>query len=212
MKFFSLIYQGDVHLAEDEKIIPAKTYSELLDAKEILEKAREDSKKYKKETEAECALLKEKAEETGFEQGLVKFNEHIMQMDSDLQRVRHEIHKTILPIALQAAKKIVARQLDLAPETIVDIVLQALEPIRQNHRVVIFVNRKDKEILEKKKEKIRDILSQVELLSIQERSDVEPGSCIIQTETGMINATLENQWRSLERAFEKYQKELAKKR
>ena len=55
-----------------------------------------------------------------------------------------------------------------------------------------------------KKPKIKEILHQVELLTLQEKPDLAPGECIIQTEGGMINASIENQWAALERAFEKY--------
>ena len=33
---------------------------------------------------------------------------------------------------------------------------------------------------------------------------MEPGGCLIETEAGIINAQLENQWRSLEAAFKAY--------
>ena len=97
-------------------------------------------------------------------------------------------------------------QLELKPETIVDIVLQALSPAMQNLRVTIYVNKIDKDILETEKPKLKSLLEQVQVLSIQERPDISPGGCIIETEGGIINATIENQWRALESAFEKYMK------
>ena len=54
--------------------------------------------------------------------------------------------------------------------------------------------------------KIRKTLEQVKTFSIEEREDVAPGGCIIETEAGIINASLENQWRALESAFEAFMK------
>lgn len=116
------------------------------------------------------------------------------------------MNKLILPLALKAAKKIVAKELETQPETIVDIVLQALAPVLQNHRITIWVNKADKEILEKEKTRIREKLEQVESLSIKERDDVAQGGCVIETESGIINASIENQWRAIESAFDKYLK------
>ena len=113
----------------------------------------------------------------------------------------------VLPLALQAAKKIVKKELDTFPETIVDIVMQAIAPISQSHKVIIYVSKTDKELLHKEKPKLQEILPHADILMIQERDDVTPGGCIIQTEGGMINATLENQWLALEKAFSKYMKE-----
>ncbi len=206
MKFFSFIYQGEVHPATEDKVIPAEDFSTLMDASEILSRAKEDVEHFKKQTEKECEALKEEAKQEGFDEGLARFNEHLINFDKQLQLLRMELQKQILPLALKAAKKIVGEQLTLNPETIVDIVIQAIAPVVQNHRFNIYVSKVDKEILEAEKPKIKSILEQVKVLTIQERGDVAPGGCIIETESGIINATIENQWRALEIAFEKYMK------
>ncbi|MCB1083368.1 MAG: HrpE/YscL family type III secretion apparatus protein, partial [Simkania sp.] len=81
-----------------------------------------------------------------------------------------------------------------------------LKPVTQNHHIKIYVNKKDREILEEKKQDLRKSLDQVQTFSIEEREDVSPGGCIIETEAGIINASLENQWRALEAAFEAFMK------
>jgi len=206
MKFFSLLYQGEVHPAAEEKVIPAGEFSTLLEAIEILERAKEDAERYRQETEKEAEKLKEDAKEKGFAEGLARFNEHLLFFDKQLRLIKMDLQKQILPLALKAAKKIVGEQLEVHPETIVEIVIQTLAPVTQSHRFTIYVNKADKEILEENKSKIKSILDQVQVLTIQERADIAPGGCIIETEGGIINATIENQWRALESAFEKYMK------
>ena len=68
------------------------------------------------------------------------------------------------------------------------------------------MNKADLAQIEAHKPKIKQIFEQIENLSIQERADIEPGGCIIETEAGIINAQLENQWRNLEIAFESFMK------
>jgi len=113
----------------------------------------------------------------------------------------------ILPLALKAAKKIVAGELQTQPETIVNIVLQALAPVMQNHKITIYVNKADKEILETEKPRLKEKLEQVQSLIIKDRDDISPGGCMIETESGIINSTIENQWRSIEAAFDRYLKQ-----
>jgi type III secretion protein L len=204
MKFFSLIYQGEVHPATDEKVVPAEEFSTLMSAAEILQRGQDDIVRYRQETEKECEELRKKAKQEGFEEGLKQFNEHLLNFERHLRHLKIELQKQILPLTLKAAKKIVGKELEIHPETIVDIVLQTLAPVVQNHRFTIYVNKADKEALETHKPKIKAILEQVHSLAIHERPDVSPGGCIIETESGIINATIENQWRSLETAFEKY--------
>ncbi len=206
MKLFSLIYQGDIHLSEEQKIISADQYSELLSAEEVLRKAREESERQKRENDEECALKLQEAEERGFAKGLDSFNEHLLDFDKQIKNLRLEMQQSVLPLALKAAKKIVGKQLELHPETIVDIVMQAIGPVSQSRKVKIYLNKVDREIIELHKQRIKDILEHLDTLTIQERSDVVQGGCIIETESGIINASIENQWRALEAAFERYMK------
>ncbi len=207
-KFLSLIHEGDVHLAGDKKIVPASDFTTLVDAAEILDKAKEEAAGLKEETESACLQQKEEAIKAGYEEGLAQLNEQILSFDGEKKRLRQELNKLIIPLALKAAKKIVAKELELHPETIVDIVLQTLNPVLADHYITIWVNKADKEILEKEKMSIKERLEKVESLLIKEREDVQPGGCLIETESGILNATIENQWRALEKAFDRYVKSI----
>lgn len=206
MKYFALITSGDIHMAADTKRIDAQQFSKLLDAEACIEIAKQDAERLQQKTQEECQQLKKEAKEAGFAEGLVQFNEHLIAFDVEIKRIKLEAQKAILPLAIKAAKKILARQLDLHPDTVVDIVMQALAPVTQHRRITIYVNKGDKEPLEAQKPKIREIFERLDTLSIQEREDVNPGGCIIETERGILNASIETQWRSLEAAFERYLK------
>lgn len=205
-KFFSLIYSGEITQGSDDKVIPSEEFSELLKATDVLNKAKADVKTYLENNKEECQKLLAKAEEAGFNKGLSEFNKQILHYQERVKQLEHELQKTILPLALKAAKKIVGRELELKPETIVDIVRQTLKPVTQNHHIKIFVAKQDKEALEKEKKELRNILEHVQTFIIEEREDITPGGCIIETEAGIINASLENQWRALESAFEAFMK------
>lgn len=205
-QLFSLIFQGSVRTSSSKKVIPAEDFSTLIDALQILEKAKQDAAKLLEDTKEECLSLKKAAQEEGFQEGLVQLNDHVISLDQEKKRLRHEMNKLILPLALKAAKKIVAKELETRPETIVDIVMQALTPVIHNRRITIYVNKGDKDLLETEKSHIREKLENIESLLIKERDDVSPGGCIIETESGIINAAIENQWRAIESAFERHLK------
>lgn len=206
MKFFSLIYEGDLHPADDQKIIPAEEYSTLMEASEVLEKARADAAAQRKDIEKEAEEKFAAAKTEGFQAGLNQFTEKLVWFDNELKRLRLDMQKQVLPIALKAARKIVARELEMRPEAIVDIVMQTLSTVAQSKQVTIIVNKKDREALEAAKPRLKEVMEQVETFTIVDRNDITPGGCIIETEAGIINATFENQWRALEIAFERYMK------
>ncbi len=199
-----LLSHEDVSLEPGEKVVSKADFSKVVSAQEILKEAQKQAKEYRELVLEECEKIKEVAQKEGFQEGLVKLNEHILSVGHLLKTVRDEIQKKILPLAIQAARKILGEELKLHPKRIVEIVKQALKPVLQHHQIVIYLNKLDLEIIEKKKKEIRKMLDQAESFSVKEREDVEPGGCIIETEAGIINAQLENQWRALEAAFKAF--------
>lgn len=205
-KFFSLIHGDSVHIAPETRIVPASEFSSALEAYQILEKVKADALKYKQEVAEEIEKLKEQAQKEGFEEGFKKWIEQIAKVEEEIVIVRKETEKVALPVALKAAKKILSRELELSENAIVDIVSNSLKSVVTHKKITIYVNKKELEALEKNRNKIKDIFENLEILTLRERSDVEPGGCIIETEGGIINAQLENQWRILENAFERMMK------
>ena len=202
-KLFSLIHDADVRLSPGQKIIPSDELSTIFDASYILEKVRKDAEQYKKEVATECEELKEYNQKQGFDQGLSLWNKQLAFFEKEIKRVHEESRNVILPIAIEAAKKIVGEEMKLNKETIVHIVSTALKPALQHQQVNIYVNKNDLDILESHKPELKALFERLESLSIQEREDVQQGGCIIETEIGIINAQIEHQWRQLETVFKK---------
>lgn len=202
-KFFSLIHGEEVHVAPETRVISGTEYSQALEAYQILEAVKKDAFKYRQEVAEEIEKLKEQAQKEGFEAGFKKWLEEIVKVEEEIIKVRKETEKAALPVALKAAKKIVGRELELSENAIVDIVSNSLKAVVTHKRITIYVNKKELEALEKNRNKIKDLFENLEILTLRERPDVEPGGCIIETEGGIINAQLENQWRILENAFDR---------
>lgn len=203
VKFFSLIDKSkSIHVAPGSKVIPAEAFSSVFEAKEIVELAQKEAEEYRKQVEKECEELKEEAKKSGFDQGLNEWASKLAEFEKDVADIRQETEKIIVPLALKAAKKIVAREIELNQETVVDIVSNALRAVAHHKNVKIHVNRGDLVILEQNKQRLKDVLESIEVLSLQESDEVEPSGCVIETEGGIINAQIDNQWNALERAFQ----------
>lgn len=200
-QFFSLIKNESVHLAPQTKVVKADNFAKLLDSEQILEAVKADAEQYRLSVTAECEKLKEQAQKEGFAEGFKQWVEQIAKQEEEIIKVREDVEKTIIPIALKAAKKIVGREIELSESVIVDIVASNLKVISQHKKILIYVNRRDLDVLEKNKNQLKDLFENLETLSIRERTDIEPGGCVIETEGGIINAQLDNQWRILEQAF-----------
>jgi type III secretion protein L len=201
-KFFTLIFGDRIHAAPKTKIIPAEELGTLQDASEVLEHIKLDASKYRLQVAKECEEIKEKAFKEGYDEGFKEWAEHLAKFEKQLEALHKEMQQAIIPIALKAAKKIVGREIELSEDAIVDIVASNLKVVAQHKKITIYVNKKELDILEQNKPRLRDLFENLESLSIRPREDITPGGCVIETEIGIINAQLDHRWRILEKAFE----------
>jgi len=200
--FFSLIDERKITIAPGMKRLPAEAVSSLLDCTGLLQTVRKDADEYRKKVAAECEQLKAKAEIEGFQAGFEKWLERVSYLEKEVAKVREELQKVVMPVALKAAKKIVAAELEVNPQVTYDIVASTLKSIAQHKRIVLYVSKQDYELIESSKSKLKPIFEELESLSVREREDIEPGGCVVETEVGIINARLKDRWRTLEAALE----------
>lgn len=201
-KLFNLIKGGAIHVAPKNKTLPAKEYSSLLDASEVLVYVQKDAALYKMDVVEEIEKLKVQAQKEGFEEGFRSWAEAVALLEAEIAQVRTDVQIMLSSVALKAAKKIVGREIELSDDTIVDIIATSLKSVSQHKKITIYANKKDLAILEANRGRLKDLFESLEALSLRERADIDVGGCIIETEGGIINARLENQWRVLEKAFE----------
>jgi type III secretion protein L len=200
-KFFTLIHGETVHVSPKTKVIKADDYSKMLNAEEVLGAVQQDAKKYRIEVSQECEKLKEQAQKEGFEEGFKQWAEHVARLEEEIVKVRQDMEKVVIPVALKAAKKILGRELELSEMAVLDIVTNSLKAVAAHKKITIYVNKKDLNVLEANRNRLKQQFENLEALSIRERADIQQGGCVIETEGGIINAQLDNQWRVLENAF-----------
>lgn len=200
-KLFSLISGESVHISTDTKLIPAAHFSKAIEGEEIIDHVKKDAKNYRMEVVADCEAIKEQAYKEGFEAGFKEWAAQLASMEAEITKVRHDMERVLASAALKAAQKIVGRELETSEDAIVSIVSSILKSVAQHKKITIYTSPEDLEMLEKNRPRIREIFESLESLSLRERADIQRGGCIIETEGGIINARLENQWKILENAF-----------
>ncbi|WP_286027304.1 HrpE/YscL family type III secretion apparatus protein [Chlamydia gallinacea] len=200
MKFFSLIFKNN-EVTPNQKILSPEAFSALLDAQELLNKTKEDSEAYKEATKKECERLRQEAEKQGFKEGGEAWSAQIAYLEKELHNLRDEVKASLVPLAIASVKKILGKELETHPETIVSIIVKALKELTQHKKILIHVNPKDLSIVEQSRPELKKIVEYADTLIISPQADVAPGGCIIETEAGIINAQLDVQLAALEKAF-----------
>lgn len=204
MKLFKLSSQTSY--TTEEKVVPHTAMGTFVELNNLIEDAKNQLERLKQDFEQKQLEAIEEKKKEAYQEALTIFNQHIFALDAEVKTLRTHLMKQVLPLALSAAKKIVADQLKLHPDTIVAIIQKQLLQCASCKKVKILVAKQDKLILDEHKLELKTILDQVESFAIEESSNIDEGSCIIETEAGTINASLDLQWKALENAFQRFMK------
>ncbi len=204
MYLFTIKEQIKIHAGQNK--IPREEFAAVIEAKTMIEEAQAEAKAIIERAHEEAQKIHEEARQKGYNDGLEPYNTHILYFDDRIKVLRHELQKTILPLVLKTTRQIVGEGLKEHPDIVVDVVTKAIKSVTTSHEVKLFVNKADLLLLEEKKEDFKKLFDHVDMFLIEARNDVEKGSCIIQTEKGILNANLENQYIALENALKKTSK------
>ena len=183
------------------------------EAKKIIENAKKDASKIKEKAEKEgydngYQKGKDEGYEEGLEQGYEEAKNKAQQKLKDLNTISHKIDDyferelenlpaEIIELAVKIASKIVNKELDFNPELINNIIFDLLEEIGETHQDIVIKISPDLENYINEVD-IENYLNHESMEFIADES-LSAGDCIIETEYGGKDATIENKLELIEK-------------
>jgi flagellar biosynthesis/type III secretory pathway protein FliH len=120
-----------------------------------------------------------------------------------LNRLRTELFATsereVIRLSLEIARKIIKREVAIDEELIHALVKVALDRVADQALITVRVNPKDHHAMERHRTAEAGSLS--ESVKLVEDPLIARGGCIIETESGTIDARIEEQLREIEKGF-----------
>ncbi|HEX8474470.1 MAG TPA: FliH/SctL family protein [Pyrinomonadaceae bacterium] len=170
------------------------------EARRILSEAEHAATEIRARAEQTAAELREAAYQEGLEAALLELNEHLLEARERRDTALKEVEQDVLRLSVKLAEKIVGRELEQNEATLADIVATAMRHVRQHETLVVRVNPSDLPNVLAHRERL-DPTGRARFLDVVADPRVAQGGCIIESESGTINAQLETQLRVLERAL-----------
>ncbi|MCK5689117.1 hypothetical protein KAI87_07600 [Myxococcota bacterium] len=185
-------------------IIEKDTFEARSEGNEIRDRAKQKADEIIQQAQAEAEELKVQAHDEGYqegkEQGAAELSEIIAKTTLRFQQIEEQVEPQLKELAITIARKILGRELEFAPEAIVDVVKQALaEKARQRREISLRVHPDDLQYIRDNKTTLLEVLSRAKEIAIREDLDVQRGGVIIETDAGIIDVQLDNQLAVFER-------------
>ena len=181
--------------APGTKIVKAAEYAEFCEADRIIEAALERARAIEAKAEAEYNARREAGYADGVEMGRMAHAEKMMETVLASVEFIEKIESTVVDVVTQSVRKIVG-DLD-EDERIRRIVATALAHVRGEQKVVVRVAPSDEPAVSA----ALAAMTSGAYLNVVADPRLKPSSCILESNLGVIDASLETQLKALEHAF-----------
>jgi len=170
------------------------------EARRLLAEAEAEARRVREQAEGEARTRRERAYAEGREEALSELTELILDARQRRDAALAGAERDLLRLAVKLAEKIVGREIERDPAALADIVANALRHARQNETLTVRVSPADAPHVEAYRARL-DPAGRARFLDIVADPRVGHGGCVIESESGTIDAQLDTQLRVLERAL-----------
>ncbi|MEW6202606.1 MAG: FliH/SctL family protein, partial [bacterium] len=109
----------------------------------------------------------------------------------------NEARNDIVKMAVNVAERVLHKEIMTDPNSVVSVVKNAIKKVNFKKQFLVHVNPLDLEVLQQQNDEIAALLESYELLKFAANPKVEPGGCIIQTESGTVDARVDRQFQEI---------------
>lgn len=146
----------------------------------------------------------------GFEYGLEKAQEEIQEFANVLTQLLDARNKTIdltlneiSQMAVMVAEKLIRQEVTSNPEIVLKVTAETIREMGKGHQsIVIKVNPADVDVVKENLPELYPYSDSKTNIVVIEDNAVDWGSCIVETNTGIIDASFSTQLAILKKAFE----------
>ncbi|MET0623909.1 MAG: type III secretion system stator protein SctL [Pyrinomonadaceae bacterium] len=170
------------------------------EARRLLAEAEREAAHLCESAQQAARELRETAYQEGHEAALTELNCLLLETHERREAALIEVERDVLRLAIKVAEKIIGREIKADPGAVADIVSTALMNARQQELLTVRVHPADLPEVQSRRDQI-DPAARARFIDFVADPRVGRGGCIIESESGTVDARLDTQLRVLERAL-----------
>lgn len=185
-----------------KRIIEREVVGATKEAAEIRRRAEDEARRIIEEAHEQAYETRQHGFEEGKQEALAQYTQQISQALLQVQKMADDMEPEYVALITDCVQHVLNIELRTNPEAIIGVVRKALEDARQQREIIVRVHPADAEALEKNKNRLLEILARANNVEVRADASVSRGGCVVVTELGSIDASLERQLEALGQAIE----------
>lgn len=165
--------------------------SALTEAQSIIAAAEKRAAELKRGSETEVEAAREKGYQDGLLLGKTEAENKAVRLVQDVANLQEEISREAARLAIEVCRSILGEQLSLDESRVVELTRQALEHSLSATTVLLVVHPDDVDALQREMDTLRRA-ARGATLKIEPDSQLSRGGCIVKTDFGEVDATIES--------------------
>jgi type III secretion protein L len=188
------------HAPRRRAVVKRAVAESRAEARRILAEANREAEDLRERAVAEARELREAAYQEGLETALAELNQALLEAHERRDAALAGAERDLLRLAVKLAEKIIGREIERDDAALADIVSAALRHARQQESLTVRVNPADLPLVQAHRERL-DPSGRARFIDLVPDPRVGRGGCVIEGESGTVDARLDTQLRVLERAL-----------
>lgn len=180
-------------------VIKANEYADLVDANAILDTARARAEDIVARAEAEAGEIRRRGYEDGKMEGKAEVAERMFETMAASVEHLSGMEATLIDLVMRSLRTVLGT-FD-REELVVETVRHALRLVRDEKRVTLRIAAADADAVTKRLEEICKHYPGMGRVDLVPDAALSPGGCVMETEIGVIDASLERQLTMIENSF-----------
>ena len=196
MSNFIKINPSDISLNPGKRILKAQDYAAFVESKELLKATEEKAKKQEAEATAALTGMMEKSMHEIAEKINAEKTKYILETAHASIQHLESMENNIAKLVMSSVQKIISEYSD--EERVYHAVKSGLKLICQREKVTVRVN---PSIAPALLERLNRLEQQADYIDIRPEEKLNKNDCILESELGIVNASIENQLANLEKCI-----------
>lgn len=172
------------------------------EAAEIRRRAEDEARRILEEAQDGAHETRQHGFEEGKQEALAQYTAEISQALLQVQKMADGMEASYVELIQGLVEDVLNVELKQNPEAIVGVVRKALADARQQREIIVRVHPGDADALERNKNRMLEILARANSVEVRADASVTRGGCVVVTELGSIDASLERQLEAVAQAVE----------
>lgn len=181
------------------RVLKRDEHAFIIEAQKIIEAARHEASLIKQQAVAEAEAARQEGFAKGQEEGKAVIADQILNTMSQSQAYFAKVEGIMVDLVMRAVRSVIGdlNQRDVAER----IVRKALESTRNENHVTVRVSPTHADDLKARINQIVQAFPKIQFLDVQSDSRLPDHGCVLETEIGVVDASLETQLKAIEKAL-----------